>query len=381
MIRFLPYVVKNLLRHRVRTLLTISGAAVALGVFAVVGAVQDGLAGLTRNQQSERALIVFQANRFCPSTSKLPENYAGQVAKIPGVADVIPIQVFMNNCRASLDLVVFNGVPPDKLRSFRDLILVAGDWPAFASRQNAAIVGSALARRRGLSVGHTFSIGEVSVQIAGIYTTPIPGEENYLYAHLPFLQRTRGLNAVGVVTQLEVKLAEGADPDAVAKAIDERFRGGPIATDSRPKGMFQAAAVGDLAEVIGMATYLGFACVALVLALVATTTVMAVQDRVREYAVLQTLGFSGPRIFGLVIAESLLVSLVGGLLGLGIALAGLHYSGLSIGTEGVSIAFSPSPRVALIGLAVTLAIGALAGWAPAWRAARAEIVESLRYAG
>jgi putative ABC transport system permease protein len=381
MIRFLPYVAKNLLRHRVRTLLTISGAAVALGVFAVVGAVQDGLAGLTRNQQSERALIVFQANRFCPSTSKLPENYADQVAKMSGVADVIPIQVFMNNCRASLDLVVFNGVPPEKLRSFRDLTLEAGDWSAFASRQNAAIVGSSLARRRGLSVGHTFSIGEVSVQIAGIYRSPIPGEENYLYAHLPFLQRTRGLNAVGVVTQLEVKLAEGADPDAVAKAIDERFRGGPIATDSRPKGMFQAAAVADLAEVIGMATYLGFACVALVLALVATTTVMAVQDRVREYAVLQTLGFSGPRIFGLVITESLLVSLVGGLLGLGIALAGLHYSGLSIGTEGVSIAFLPSPRVALIGLAVTLAIGALAGLAPAWRAARAEIVESLRYAG
>jgi putative ABC transport system permease protein len=202
-----------------------------------------------------------------------------------------------------------------------------------------------------------------------------------LYAHLPFMQRTRGLNAVGTVTQLEIKLGDGADAEAVAKAIDERFRGGPIATDTRPKGMFQAAAVGDLADVIGMATYLGFACVALVLALVATTTVMAVQDRVREYAVLQTLGFSGPRIFGLVISESLLVSFVGGLIGLSVALAGLYFSGLSIGTEGVSIAFLPSPRVALIGLAVTLAIGIAAGLAPAWRAARAEIVESLRYAG
>jgi putative ABC transport system permease protein len=374
-------VIKNLLRHRLRTLLTISGAAVALGVFAVVGAVQDGLAGLTQNQQADRSLIVFQANRFCPSTSKLPENYAAQVAKLPGVADVIPIQVFMNNCRASLDLVVFNGVPPDKLKAFRDLTLTSGNWSAFAGRQNAAIVGAALARRRGLSVGQTFSIGEVSVQIAGIYSSPTPGEENYIYAHLPFLQRTRGLNTVGTVTQLEVKLAEGAVATDVAKAIDERFRAGPIATDTRPKGVFQAATVADLADTIGMAAYLGFACVGLVLALVATTTVMAVQDRVKEYAVLQTLGFTGYRIFGLVIAESLLVSFVGGLIGLSIALAGLYFSGLSIGTEGVSIAFLPSPRVALIGLAVTLAIGALAGLAPAWRAARAEIVESLRYAG
>ena len=145
--------------------------------------------------------------------------------------------------------------------------------------------------------------------------------------------------------------------------------------------MFQADTLADLAELIGFIHWLGYACVGLVLSLVATTTVMSVQDRIKEHAVLQTLGFTGYRIFGLVIAESLLVSFVGGLIGLSIALAGLYFSGLSIGTEGVSIAFLPSPRVALIGLAVTLAIGALAGLAPAWRAARAEIVESLRYAG
>lgn len=381
MIRFVPFIIKNLLRHRVRGLLTIGGAAVALGVYAVVGAVQDGLAGLTRQQQSDRTLIVFQANRFCPSTSKLPEDYTRQITKIPGVADVMPIQVFMNNCRASLDLVVFHGVPTDQLRSFRNLTLTAGDWSAFTGRKNVALAGASLARRRGLSVGSTFSIGEVSVQIVGIFTTAVPGEENYLYVPLAFLQRTRGLNAVGTVTQLEVKLAEGADAEAVAKSIDAHFHGGPIVTDTRPKGVFQAAAVGDLADIIGMATYLGLACVGLVLALVATTTVMAVQDRVREYAVLQTLGFSGPRIFGLVVGESLIVSLVGGALGLAVALAGLYYSGLSIGTEGVSIAFLPSARVALTGLGMTLAIGTLAGLAPAWRAARAEIVESLRFAG
>lgn len=381
MIRFVPYVLKNLTRHRVRTVLTIGGAAVALGVFAVVGAVQDGLAGLTRSQQSDRSLIVFQANRFCPSTSKLPEDYARQVTKLPGVADVMPVQVFMNNCRASLDLVVFHGVLPEKLRTFRNLTLTAGDWSSFTGRRNAAIIGASLARRRGLSLGNTFSIGEVSVQIAGIFSSASPGEENYLYVPLAFLQRTRGLNAVGTVTQLEVKVADGADAETVAKSIDDRFRGGPIVTDTRPKGVFQAAAVADLADLIGMATYLGFACVGLVLALVATTTVMAVQDRVCEYAVLQTLGFSGPRIFGLVLGESLLVSLIGGAIGLSAALAGLHFSGLSIGTEGVSIAFLPSARVAWTGLAVTLVIGALAGLAPAWRAARAEIVASLRFAG
>ena len=377
--RFAPYVLKSLWRHRARTALTVSGSAVALFVFAFVGAVQEGLSGLTRGPAAERHLIVFQANRFCPSTSRLPEDYARAIAKMDGVQDVVPIKVFMNNCRASLDLVVFHGMPADKVRSARELTLQDGDWPAFEGRKDAALVGRALAKRRGLKVGQRFSIGEVTVTVAGVFAAPRPAEENFLYTHLDFLQRTRGLNAVGEVTQFEVRLAEGADAQATCRAIDAAFRGRPVATDTRPKGVFQTKAVGDLVELIGFAHYLGYACVGLVLALVATTTVMAVQDRVREHAVLQTIGFSGPLLFRLVLVESLLVSLAGGFIGVGAALGVLAWSGLAIGAEGVTIAFSPSPALALVGLAVTAAVGVLAGLVPAWQAARAEIVTSLRH--
>ena len=70
--------------------------------------------------------------------------------------------------------------------------------------------------------------------------------------------------------------------------------------------------VGDLVELIGWANFLGYACVGLVLSLVATTAVMAVQDRVREHAVLQAIGFTGRRVFGLVLGEGVLVSTAGG---------------------------------------------------------------------
>lgn len=379
MFRFIPYVLKNLWRHRTRTLLTISGSAVALFVFCFVGAVQEGLAQLTHNREAERTLIVFQANRFCPSTSRLPEHYARSIARLPGVQDVVPIKVFVNNCRASLDLIVFHGIPPEKLHTARDLHLIAGDWGEFDRRRDAALVGRAVARRRNLRIGQKFSIGMVTVTVAGIFTAAQPAEENYFYTPLEFLQRTPGLDSVGTVTQYEVRLREGADPNVVCRAIDETFRGGPIQTDTRPKGVFEANAVGDLVELIGLAHYLGYACVILVLALVATTTVMAVQDRVREHAVLQTLGFTGGKVFALVLSESLIVSMAGGLLGVGLALAALAWSGLAVGTEGVTIAFSPSPHLALIGIAVSVGVGVLAGMVPAWQAARAEIVTALRY--
>jgi putative ABC transport system permease protein len=379
-LRFAPYVFKSLWRHRTRTALTVSGSAVALFVFCVVGAVQEGLERLTRDRQAERTLVVFQENRFCPASSRLPEDYARTVAKMPGVHDVVPIKVFTNNCRASLDVVVFNGLPPEKLRSARDLELLSGDWSQFDRQTDAAIVGEAVARRRGLEAGEKFTIGEVTVAIVGTFKSSVPAEDNFIYTHLDFLQRARGRNSVGTVTQLEVQLAETAKADEIASAIDAEFRNGPVATTTRPKGVFQMDTLADLAELIGFVHWLGYACVGLVLALVATTTVMAVQDRIKEHAVLQTLGLRPMRIFRLVIAESTLQSLAGGLIGVGSGMLLLAISGLSVGAEGVTIAFQPSLSLAILGTVVSIVVGVLAGLAPGWQAARTEIVTALRQA-
>jgi putative ABC transport system permease protein len=129
-----------------------------------------------------------------------------------------------------------------------------------------------------------------------------------------------------------------------------------------------------------MARYLAYGCVGLVLALVATTTLMSVQDRVKEHAVLQTIGFSGPRVFRIVMTESVFLSFAGGIIGVGVAMLMLRLSSLSVGAEAVTVAFTPSLRLAITGLAVSAAAGALAGIAPAIQAARTEIVPALRQA-
>ena len=378
--KFIPYILKTLWRHRSRTILTVSGSAVALFVFCFVGAVQEGMDDLQRRQAAKGSLICFQANKFCPATSHLPQDYDQQIAQLEGVKDVIPVQVFTNNCRASLDVVVFYGVPPEKLRIARDFELTAGTWSEFQQHQDAAVIGRAVANRRGIEVGDKFSIGDLSVDVAGIYRSDDPAEENYIYSHLEFLQRSKGMNSVGTVTQLEVLLHEGVDQASTCEQIDDKFRGGPVETDTRPKGVFQAKSLGDLTQLIGMSHYIGYACVGLILALVATTTVMSVQDRIKEHAVLQTIGFSGWRVFGIVMAESIILSIAGGLVGVGAAIMMLKISQLSVGAEAVTIAFTPSVRLALIGLIVSTAAGTLAGIAPAIQAARIEIVPALRHA-
>ena len=145
----LTYVLKTLWRHRTRTLLTVSGAAVAMFVFCFVGSVQQGLDRLTSGADADRSLIVFQENRFCPTTSRLPEDYAAQIKSISGVQEVVPIQVWTNNCRASLDIVVFNGADPHQIRETRPIRLLSGSWEQFAAQRDAALVGRNVAQRRG----------------------------------------------------------------------------------------------------------------------------------------------------------------------------------------------------------------------------------------
>lgn len=376
--RFAPYVVKTLWRHRARTLLTVGGAAVAMFVFCFVGSVQEGLRRLTEDEDAQRTLIVFQENRFCPTSSRLPQDYAARISKLPGVADVMPVQVWTNNCRASLDIVVFNGAPPKQLRQARNLTLVSGDWSEFETRRDAAIVGRNVAQRRRLVPGSQFSIGEMSVKVAGVFSSPVPAEENLIYTSLDFLQYGRGAEFVGIATQLEVKPAEGADPGELARRIDETLKSGPVATTTRSKGAFQTSTLSDLVDLIDFAHWLGYACLGLVLSLVATTTVMSVQDRIQEHAVLQTLGLRPSRIFRLVVGESMLVCTIGGLLGTVIALAALSLGGLAIGAEGVTIAFRPSLELATLGIAVSIGVGIVAGFFPAIQAARTPIVIALR---
>lgn len=107
---------------------------------------------------------------------------------------------------------------------------------------------------------------------------------------------------------------------------------------------------------------------------------MAVQDRLKEHAVLQTLGVRPLRIFRLVLAESVLQSATGGALGIGLGMLLLAWGSFAVGAEGVTIAFRPSLELATTGAVVSLVVGILAGIVPGWQAARSQIVTALRQA-
>jgi putative ABC transport system permease protein len=98
---------KNLRRRPLRTALTVFGVASALLLFVLVESLSAGLDRALSGSEAAKTLIVYRQNRYCPQTSFLPEWYAERIAKLPGVASVLPVKVYLSNCRASLDLVAF----------------------------------------------------------------------------------------------------------------------------------------------------------------------------------------------------------------------------------------------------------------------------------
>jgi putative ABC transport system permease protein len=385
--KFFPVVFKQLWRHRVRSVLTLAGVAIAMFLFITVQALQEGVRSATQRAASDATLVVYRANRFCPATSRLPQFYVDRIGRVPGVTSATPLKVVVNNCRASLDVVTFRGIPREALEGGGGDIasswrFVAGSAAEWLRRSDAALVGERLASRRGLKVGDSFDSSGVTVTVAGIIRSDEPQDQNVAYVHLDFLQQAgesggKG-GGLGVVTQFTVRVDDPAKLEAVAAAIDEQFASEADPTTTRPEKAFVAHAGADIVELVTFTRWLGWGSVAAVLALIANAMALGVQDRIREHAVLQTLGFRPGLIVRMIVGEGVLIGLVGGAFGTVLALVVVHVGRFSLSQEGLSINVGASWSVLGWGLLVSSGVGLVAGLTPAVRAGRREIASCFR---
>ncbi|GAA5481757.1 ABC transporter permease [Haloferula sargassicola] len=369
----------QLVRHRVRSLLTVLGVASGMFLFTAVETLQRSLARATEATAADTMLVVYRENRFCPSTSRLPEHYADEIRRIDGVREVIPVQVVVNNCGASLDVVTFRGVPADQLTRFApEIEIIEGSEEEWLKRDDGALLGEVFAQRRGLSPGDRFDAAGVTVTVSGVLRSPHPQDNNVAYVKLPFLQQASRAG-LGVVTQFNVRVGSADDLKRVSESIDELFRSAQEPTDTRPEKAFFAETAKELVELIGFTRWLGIGAVVAVAALVANALLLVVRGRVKENAVLRTLGYPGRSIATLVVSEGGMLGLAGGLAGVGLAAAFLRWQSFTMGNEGQTLAIQPDLAVVVVGTAAGLLLGILASLWPAFQAIRQPIVHSLRH--
>lgn len=380
-LRCMPYVIRQTVRHRVRSLLTIAGIATAMFLFTAVQAMNQGVTVATRASADETTLVVYRENRYCPATSELPQDYLSRIERIDGVVSAIPMKVVVSNCRTSLDVVTFRGVPREEfIRERGDrLQVIEGSLEDWTRRTDAALLGETLARRRGLRPGMTFDAAGITAYVAGVIRSEDPQDQNVAYTALEFVQLA-GRDRLGIVTQFNVRVDDPGRLDAVAGEIDELFRTAQQPTSTFTEKAFIGRVAEDVIELVGFARWLGLGCLAAVLALVANSIILSVQSRVSEHAVLQTLGFSGALIATLIVIEGMILALVGGGIGAAAAIVVANRGSFALSVEGTTIPIVADAGLLVSGLVICTVMGIVAGLVPAWQASRREIAECFRTA-
>jgi putative ABC transport system permease protein len=184
----------------------------------------------------------------------------------------------------------------------------------------------------------------------------------------------------GIVTQFDVQVDDPARLEDVARAIDERFAADQFPTSTRAASAFVARAARDVVVLVSFASVVGWASLAAVFALIANSIALAVRDRVRDHAILRTLGWTEGGVAWIVVLEAAMLGLAGGAIGAAGAHLALSAARLTFGMEGVSVEVAADPRATAAGVALATLLGALAGAIPAWGAARREIVRGFRTA-
>ncbi len=289
------------------------------------------------------------------------------------------MKIVVNNCRTSLDVVTFRGVPVEAFeRGYLSRVrLVDGSLDAWKGRNDAALVGERLAKRRGLKIGDRLDVSGITISVAGIIASAEPQDQNVAYTHLSFVQRSAG-NKAGIVTQFSVEVQDPQQLQTVAKAIDAEFRGSQEPTATWSEKAFVGRVVGDIIEIVNFAQWLGWGCLVGVFALVGNAIVLSARERIQDHAVLQTLGYSNRLIASLIVAEGLVLSLFGGLLGVVGGSAVSSWGLFSFSVEGLSVHMYAGVGSIMQGLVLSALVGVLAGLVPAWQSSRMEIAACFR---
>ena len=372
---------KYVVRNRTRSILTVFGVATGMFLFGTIETMQDSLKNATEITANDTTLVVYRENRYCPSTSRLPEYYKDEIKKIKGVESVIPVQIVVNNCGTSLDVVVFRGIPADRINAIsKNIEVLNGSVNEWLTREDGALIGANLAQRRRLDVGDSFDAAGVTVVVSGIIRSAESSQDdNVAYVHLPFLQQASRVG-LGTVTQFLVKVSDSSLLNSVSRQIDNRFKTESEPTDTTPEKAFFASTAKELIELIGFSRWIGIASVFAVIGLIANTILIAVRSKIFEHAILKTIGYSQLSISWLIISEAIILSVAGGIGGIGGASIFLHLQKITIGNEGLALAFIPSFSVWLKGFSLSLLLGIVAGVYPAWLAGRQSIASNLRTA-
>jgi putative ABC transport system permease protein len=363
-------ILKNLLGRKTRSLLTIVGIGIGIAAMVALGAIANGLeegytAMLTGSQGD---LAVTQADAADISAAAVDETVGQQLEALPEVVDVTGMLQSIVTAEGARYFMLF-GYDPQGF-AIEHFKIVEGEG---LSDSKEVIIGKIAAENFKKGVGDSLKLFGSAFRIVGIYETGNGLEEGGGVVSLSDAQVL--LSKPHQVALYTLRLKPGADVDELRRKIERRI---PDVTTS------QSDQVANTQETIQMVRGFawGIAFIAILIGAVGmmNTVLMSVFERTREIGVLRSLGWRRGRVLGLIIGESLALSLIGGLTGTALGVAAVRALGSSPATGGL-LQGRFSSGLFIQALVIALILGALGGFYPAWRASQLTPLEALRYEG
>jgi len=384
-VKYLHLVWAALLRRKTRTVLTILSVLVAFLLFGLLDGVRaafnagETLAGVDRMVVSSRFSII----------QPLPESLVARVQAVPGVRKVTWANWFGGYYQEPKNQLIIFAVGPDYFEVYPDYGITKPMIDAFGRTRTGVLVGASLAKRFGWKVGDKLPVkgsifpdkatGETTwiFDIVGIYEAPTAKSralEQQVMLRWKYFDEANAYGS-GSVGWIIVQVTNPQESANVARAIDALSVNSDHETKTQTEREFNlsfAKQIGDIGLIV--TAIIGAVFFTLML-LTGNTMAQAVRERIPEFATLKTLGFTDRSVLGLVFMESVLLIVIGGVLGL--ALASVLTPLVSAASGGMLQLPPIGLRSWLVGLALMVAVGAIVGVLPALRAMRLRIVDAL----
>ena len=380
----LKLILKNAMRHKLRTFLTILGITIAVMAFGllrtVVTAWYVGVEGSAANRLITRHSVSF--------IFSLPLAYRDQIADVPGVEKVSFANWFQGVyidknqffARLAVDGENFFDVYPEFLVSPDQL-------EAFKRERNACIIGEQIAKNYNLKIGDLMPVegdiypGRWEFVVRGIYRprdkTTDASQMLFHWTYLDERMKQETPGRAGYVGWYVTRISNPENAAAISEQVDQLFKNSRAETKTETERAFQQSFISMSSAIIEAMNFISFVIIGIILLVLGNTMIMSARERIREYAVLKTFGFSARHLVGLIAGESLLISCLGG--GIGLVLIFPTTNGFAASLpKGWFPIFNVEPITIILACSSALLVGVLAALFPIQRALSTRIADGLR---
>ena len=383
--KYLPLLWAGLFRKKTRTILTLLSIFVAFLLFGLLQAVAVAFESGADSADAKRLLTTAAYSIIEP----LPISYLRQIERVPGVTGVAYADWFGAKYQNESNAFPVFAVDPKRyLDMYPEFLIAPEQREAFIKTRTAAVAGKRLIERFGWKVGQRLPIGsEIHPKADGSMSwefdlvgaldaddPAVRGNTDVVLINVAFFDEARQ-SGKGRTGWYIVRIEDSARARAISAAIDAQFTNSPNETKTQPEKEFAIGFAKQIGDIGALVSRILAAVFFTILILTGNTMAQSIRERIPELAILKTIGFSDGRVTVLVLAEAVLLLLLGSGFGMLVATGLLPTLNQATGGRFPPLFVHPSTWLFALGVAVTLAL--VIGLPPALRARRLKIVDAL----